>query len=75
MRSNFSSEIQKVRHERDHLAVHRRNLEIETPACQNAGRPIEAMAWINEIESAKSIADLTTSHAICRANCRRLQGS
>ena len=29
-----------------------------------ASRPIEAMIWINEIESAKSVADLKTSYFI-----------
>ena len=33
----------------------------------SASRPTEAMVWINEIESAKSVADQTTSHTITRA--------
>ena len=32
-----------------------------------ASRPIEAMVWINEIESAKSVADLKASHTVIGA--------
>ena len=38
---------------------------IEVSSC--ASRPIEGMIWINEIESAKSIADLKTSYSITGA--------
>ena len=37
----------------------------EVSSC--ASRPIEAVVWINEIESAKSIADLKTSHSVTGA--------
>ena len=35
------------------------NFRSEVSSC--ASRPMEVMVWINEIESAKSIADLKTS--------------
>ena len=38
------------------------NLRSKVSSC--SGRPIEGMMWINEIESAKSIADLETSYTI-----------
>ena len=37
--------------------------EVSSSAC----RPIEALAWIHEIESAKSMADMKTSYSITRA--------
>ena len=37
----------------------------EVSSC--ASRPIEAVVWTNEIESAKSIADLKTSHSVTGA--------
>ena len=40
--SESSAEIRQLRQERDHLNVHGRNLEIETPACQSAVRSVEA---------------------------------
>ena len=36
-----------------------------------ARRPIEAMIWISEIESAKSFAELKTSNTINGHNCRQ----
>ena len=39
--SESSAEIQQLRQERDHLNVHDRNLEIETPTCQSAVRTVE----------------------------------
>ena len=39
-------------------------------------RPIEAMVWINEIESAKSVADLKTSYICHRGQIAdKLRGS
>ena len=38
------------------------NFRSEVSSC--ASRPIEANAWINEFESAKSVADLKTSHSV-----------
>ena len=43
--------------------------EVSSSAC----RPIEALAWIHEIESAKSMADMTTSYAIIRAKLSELR--
>ena len=40
--SESSAEIRQLRQECDHLNVHGRNLEIETPACQSAVRSVEA---------------------------------
>ena len=37
----------------------------EVSSCSS--RPIEAMVWVNEIESAKSIADLKTLYSITGA--------
>ena len=37
----------------------------EVSSCAN--RPIEVMVWINEIESAKSVADLKTAHSVTGA--------
>ena len=42
--------------------IFRMNFRSEVSSC--ASRPIEAMVWMNEIESAKSIADLKTSYSI-----------
>ena len=39
--SESSSEIRSLRHEREHLTVHSRNLEIETLACQARVVPLE----------------------------------
>ena len=41
------------------------NVRIEVSSC--ASRPIEAVVWINEIESAKSVADLKMSYSITGA--------
>ena len=41
------------------------NFRSEAPSC--ASRPIEAMVWINQIESAKFLADPKTSYATTRA--------
>ena len=41
------------------------NFRSEVPSC--AGRPIEAKMWVNDIESAKSVADLQTSYSITGA--------
>ena len=41
------------------------NSRSELSSC--ASRPIEAMVWINEIESAKSIAELKTSNTVTGA--------
>ena len=38
------------------------NFRSEVPSC--ASRSIEAMVWVNDIESAKSVADLKTSCSI-----------
>ena len=40
--SECSSEFQQLRHEREYLTVHCRNLETETLACQSAVRSLEA---------------------------------
>ena len=40
--------------------------KIRSEVSSRARRPIEAMVWINEIESAKSVADLKTSCSITR---------
>ena len=45
--------------------IWRLNVRSGTSSC--ASRPIETMTWINEMESAKSIADLKTSYSITGA--------
>ena len=47
------------------LRIWRTNFRSEVSSC--ARRPIEAMVWINEIESAKFIAELKTSKSITGA--------
>ena len=42
--SDTSSEIMQLRHEREHLTVHHRNLETETLTCQRAVGSLEAQA-------------------------------
>ena len=45
--------------------IWRISIRSEVPSCAN--RSIEAMIWVSEIESAKSIAELKTSYSITQA--------
>ena len=48
------------------------NFRSEVSSC--ASRPIEAMMWLSEIESSKSIANLKTSYSITRAELQTAFG-
>ena len=68
--------IQQLRHERDHLTFHVRNLETETPGCRNAVGPLEAQVsqilrfrGMVDVESQKSNAPQADVLGLRANNC------
>ena len=46
-------------------------MNFRSEVSSRASRPSEAMVWMNEIETAKSVADLETSSTITGQSCRQ----